>query len=293
MIAGCLTGWRQHGGDANGMPISRDFEARRTAVYDIVAAGRPMTVRQVFYQATVRGLIDKTEDGYNKIQWDLRQMRMNGDMPFEWIEDGTRSVHWLQTWTSPAEALHHAANTYHKNLWADADVFVEVWVEKDALTGVIAPVTEKYDVPLRPARGYASLSFLYDAASHIDNIDKPAFVYHLGDYDPSGVNAGETIDKTLRDLAPGADITFERLAVTPAQIRRWRLPSRPTKQSDTRAARFGSDVSVELDAIEPDQLRAIVREAIERHLSFDQYKRLKRAEERERKAIRKLVEDLA
>ena len=117
-----------------------------------------------------------------------------------------------------------------------------------------------YDVPLMVARGYASLSFLHSAAEYVNALDIPAYIYHLGDFDPSGVNAGEKIEETLRELAPDAEIYFERIAVTPEQIAEWDLPTRPTKASDTRSKNFG-EISVELDAIEPNQLRAIVQAA--------------------------------
>ena len=139
------------------------------------------------------------------------------------------------------------------------------------------------------ARGYASLSFLHTAAEAINELDVPAYIYHLGDYDPSGVNAGEKIEETLRELAPDAEIIFERIAVTPEQIEAWNLPTRPTKASDSRAKGFGSAISVELDAIAPDLLRAIVQEAIEDHLPAEQFAVLKAAEESERELITRLV----
>jgi hypothetical protein len=89
--------------------------------------------------------------------------------------------------------------------------------------------------------------------------------------------------------APGADIVFERITVTEEQITDWDLPTRPTKASGTRAKAFGSILSVELDAIEPNQLRALVQEAIERHLPPDQFEVLKAAEESEREIIAHLV----
>jgi hypothetical protein len=146
-----------------------------------------------------------------------------------------------------------------------------------------------FDVPLMVARGYASLSFLYNAAEAINELNIPAHIYHLGDFDPSGVNAGEKIEETLRELAPDAEIYFERIAVTPEQIADWDLPTRPTKKSDTRAKRFDSDLSVELDAIPPDRMRALVEEAINRHLPQDQFEVLKAAEESEREIISRLV----
>jgi hypothetical protein len=186
-------------------------------------------------------------------------------------------------------ALKDTAALYRKNLWDDADCYVEIWLEKDALAGVVVPITDLNDVPLMVARGYSSLSFLYSAAEQIDELEVPTFIYHLGDYDPSGVNAAEKIEETLREMAPAAEIHFERLAVTPAQIRQWTLPTRPTKTTDSRAKRFGSDISVELDAIEPNRLREIVRDAIERHLPPEELAVLKAAEQSEREVIQNLI----
>jgi hypothetical protein len=261
---------------------------RREELYRIVKRMHPMSVRQVYYQATVHGIVEKTEGGYNKIQTDLVAMPRSGELPYGWLADSTRWQRKPETFKSIQHALNETARFYRKSLWHDADVYTEVWLEKDALSGVIYPVTAEYDVPLMVARGYASLSFLHSAAEYIDELDVPTFIYHLGDFDPSGVNAGEKIEETLRELAPTADITFQRIAVTPAQIEAWRLPTRPTKTSDTRSKGFG-DISVGLDAIEPDRLRALVRETIEVHLPPEQLAILKTAEESERDILKAWV----
>jgi hypothetical protein len=240
-----------------------EVESRREGLYKIVRAQRPMSVRQVFYQATVQNLVEKTEAGYTKVQTDLVLMRRNGAMPYGWLVDSTRWQRAPNTFSSIEDALKETARLYRKSLWDNAERYVEIWLEKDALSGVVYPVTSLYDVPLMVARGYASLSFLHSAAEYISTLEVPAFIYHLGDFDPSGVNAGEKIEETLRELAPEAQIHFERLAVTPNQIEHWGLPTRPTKQTDSRAKNFG-DISVELDAIPPDMLRKLVESAINR-----------------------------
>jgi hypothetical protein len=265
-----------------------EVETRRSALFDIVAEMRPMTVRQVFYQGTVRGVVEKTEAGYAKVQTDLVKMRRAGELPYGWLADNTRWQRKPRTFDSVEDALNETARLYRKALWTDADAYVEIWLEKDALAGVILPVTVQYDVPLMVARGYASLSFLHSAAEYINEQPVPTFIYHLGDYDPSGVNAGEKIEETLRELAPDAEIWFERLAVKPSQIYEWNLPTRPTKQSDSRSKNFG-DISVEIDAIAPNDLRAIVEDAIQRHLSPKQFEVLKAAEESERQIIASFV----
>ena len=250
-----------------------------------------MTVRQVFYQATFRGVVEKNEAGYGKVKKDLADMRRAGAMPYSWLADNTRWMRKSTTFGGIREALADTARLYRKSLWRNASTYVEVWLEKDALAGVVVPVTDLYDVPLMVARGYASLTFLHSAAAQIAELDVPAYIYHLGDFDPSGVNAGEKIEQTLRELAPGAEIHFGRLAVLPQQITDWRLPTRPTKTTDSRAKGFG-DISVELDAIHPDRLRYLVQAALEQHLPAHELRTLKIAEESERGFFLRLVDSL-
>ncbi|MDX0001578.1 hypothetical protein GOC35_10195 [Sinorhizobium meliloti] len=257
-----------------------EMAALKAALFEIIAIQRPMTVRQVFYQATVHGLVEKTEQAYGRIQWTLAQMHKDGDLPYSWLTDSSRSVYRIESFETPHAAIRATARFYRKSLWAEAEVRVEIWCEKDALSGVILPITDGYDVGLYVARGFASLSYLHAAAEEIADADKPTIIYHLRDHDPSGVMAAAKIEETLRDLAPEAEIRFERLAVTEYQIRRWNLPARPTKKSSHDRGWRGE--SVELDAIPPDQLREIVRAAIEEHLPRDQFKVLKIAEESER-----------
>lgn len=157
--------------------------------------------------------------------------------------------------------------------------------------GTVYPVTEEYDVPLMSARGYSSLSFLWGAAEYLRELEVPAYLYHFGDYDPSGQNAALKIEETLREMAPNAEIHFERVAVTPEQIHAWNLPTRPTKKSDTRSAKFGSDISVELDAIPAPMLRQLVRDCIERHISQEALEVMRAAEESERRNLMALAED--
>ena len=116
----------------------------------------------------------------------------------------------------------------------------------------------------------------------------PVFIYHLGDFDRSGVNAGEKIEETLMEMASDADIKFERVAVTAGQINAWHLPSRPTKTSDSRSKGFG-EIPVELDAIEPSRLRDLVEAVIQRHLPPAELVALKAAEDSECALIAGLV----
>ena len=153
------------------------------------------------------------------------------------------------TFTGIEACLKSTAKFYRRDLWAAMPVYVEVWCEKDALAGVLMEETEPYDVPLMVARGYSSHHASSTAPPMaIQAKGKPAYIYHFGDLDPTGVDAARDIEAKLRRYAPDAEIHFERPAVTRAQVEEWDLPSRPTKLTDTRAKKFVG-TSVELDAI--------------------------------------------
>jgi hypothetical protein len=212
-------------------------------------------------------------------------MRRAGQMPFSWLADMTRWQRRPRAYSGIAHALAETAKFYRRRLWDDADAYVEIWVEKDALTGVIYPVTSEYDVPLMSAKGYPSLSFLHSAAEAMAAEERPCFIYQFGDHDPSGVDAARAIEQSLREMAPHAEIHFERRAVTPAQIDAWRLPSRPTKTSDPRSKNWTGGASVELDAIDPEILRRLVRDCIEQHVDRRKLETVFVAERSEREQL--------
>jgi hypothetical protein len=194
-----------------------------------------------------------------------------------------------RTFSSVSDALKRTAELYRRALWDEQKVYVEVWLEKDALAGVLYPITSEWDVPLMVTRGYPSLSFLYEAAEQIGETDKQTFIYYLGDHDPSGVNIPKVVERDLREMAPDADIMFERLAVNLEQIRQLNLPTRPTKTSDSRAKSFKGE-SVEVDAIPPATLRSLVNAAIVKHIDKRALKILQVAEESERGLLTSIAE---
>lgn len=257
----------------------------REAILDVLSKDQPMTVRQVFYRLTSRGVIEKTEAEYKGTVGRLTvEMRRAGEIPFGWIADNTRWMRKPRTHSSLANALSLTAETYRRAVWDNQNAYVEIWLEKDALAGVLYEVTAPWDVPLMVTRGFPSLTYLHDAAESIQHLGKPAFLYYLGDHDPSGLDITRVVEKGIREFAPGADVTFERVAVTPAQIVELGLPTRPTKMMDSRSKGFEGE-SVEVDAIEPKKLRRIVEECIYQHIDDDAYDRLMDIEEAERTTL--------
>jgi hypothetical protein len=257
----------------------------RDAIRDLLEKDHPQTVRQVFYALTVKGLIAKAEGEYQQTVIRLLvDMRESGEIPFDWIADNRRWMRKPSTFSNLESCLESTAKLYRRNLRVSMPVYVEVWCEKDALAGVIMEETSTFDVPLMVAKGYSSISFLHNSAMAIQAKDKPTFIYHVGDLDPSGVDAARDIEAKLRRYAPDADIKFERIGVTRSQVEEWNLPTRPTKQKDPRAKKFKGE-SVELDAIPANKLRSLVKGCIEKHVDQEQLKVLRVAEQSERETL--------
>ena len=268
-----------------------DLRALRAWLLTIIAEIRPATVRQVFYQATVRGLIEKTEAGYKLICRELTFMRRNGLLPFDWIADNTRWQRKPRTYASLEAMLRFTKQTYRRALWNDQDVYVEVWLEKEALAGVLIEITRQYDVPLMVTKGYPSLSFLHSAAAQIAAQRKPAYLYYFGDRDPSGVDIDRFVKQELRKYAPRSEIHFSRVAVLLYQIEQLNLPTRPTKRTDSRAGKFNGQ-SVEVDAIHPATLREMCEDCILGHVDDEALAATQRVEEAERGTLDKIIANL-
>jgi hypothetical protein len=261
------------------------------ALIDIVRRYRPITVRGAFYRAEVEipHIVSKDENGYNMVQKRLVKLRKLGLVQYSWITDGTRWRHGHTRYTNLAAFQVEAASLYRKDYWAHSDVYVEIWIEKDALAGVIAPVViDEWGLDLMVARGFSSLTYLYEAGQFLGQLDKEIHVYVLSDFDPSGKCAAQKVEDGLREYAPDADLHVHELAVTLDQIRDWDLPTRPTKLTDSRARKFVEKYgmeSVELDAIPPDQFRRLVGDAIESHADHRVIGMMKEVEQAEREQI--------
>ena len=207
------------------------IQSLRKAMFRLIKKEKPMTVRQVFYRLVAMAIIAKTEAEYRQaVVRLLGLMRREGELPFSWLTDATRWQRKPRTCSSLSGMLERTARTYRHALWDNQDVYVEVWLEKEALAGVVYAVTAEWDVPLMVTRGYPSLSYLHGAAEDLEAQCRPCFLYYLGDHDPSGVDISRKVECDLREFAPDAEIYFERIAVTPEQIEDWDLPTRPTKK---------------------------------------------------------------
>jgi hypothetical protein len=261
----------------------------RKAIYQAAEEEHPLTIRRLFYKLESDGVVPKTEAAYKSTICRLTAiMRREGELPFDWLTDNTRWRMKPPSYASLTDALEHCQSSYRRAVWANQDAYVEVWTEKDAISSILYDVTSKWDVPLMTARGYSSLSFLYSVAQDIKAIGKPAYLYLFGDHDPSGKDARRCIEKTIREYAPQADVHFELVAVTVEQIKKWHLPTRPTKKTDSRAKTFKGK-SVEVDAISSTRLRELCEACIVQHIDSSALDRMQRVEDAERDTLATIV----
>jgi hypothetical protein len=264
----------------------REMELLREIIEHVVSSDHPMTVRQVFYRLVSLGAIEKSEASYRSVVVRLlTKMRLEGQLPWAWITDGTRWMHKSVRYGSVEEALEATRRHYRRDYWRELDHYVEVWLEKDALAGVLYQVTDEWGVPLMVTRGFASLSYVHNAAETIARVRKPTFIYYFGDYDPSGVEIDRNLERRLREFAPHSRIAFERVAVRREQIDELQLPTRPTKRAANHGHGLHEGESVEVDAIPPATLLAMVRGAIERHVDPARVAVLEAAEASERELL--------
>jgi hypothetical protein len=192
-----------------------------------------------------------------------------------------------RSYDSIEDALAETARTYRRNLWRDNDDYVEIWVEKDALAGVIYPVTQQYDVLLMVARGFSSETFAYEAVAARGDDERDYWVYYFGDFDRSGRDAANSLKEKLERFAEDRPfhVILHQMAVTQRQISQFRLPTRPHKRESAADRAWPYDYACELDALPPDTLRELVQAAIEPHLPSEQLEILKIAEASERKLL--------
>ena len=275
-----------------GRRTKAEIEALREALYEIVAENEPVTVRGVFYLAETAGLVPKDDaKGYRPVQRELLKMRRDGVIPWGWITDGSRSRFGYRRYGGLDSYARQVAANYRRDYWHDSAEYVEVWIEKEALRGVISPVVlDEFGLDLYVTKGQPSVSYLYDAAEDIIIDRRPTYVYVLADWDPGGLRIFDRIKQELTDfVGDAAELHVRRLALTPYQVGLYNLPTRPGKEKDPNAAEFRrryGDRCVELDALPPNTMRGLVREKLESHMDPETLRGLKLAEKHEREGLR-------
>jgi len=260
------------------------------------AQGYELTLRQLYYQFVARGLIPNNQRQYKRLGTIISAARLAGLLDWLSIVDRLRAAKGTHHWQTPSSIIDASAASYNIDTRADQDTYLEAWIEKDALAGVMARPCEAADVPHFACRGYVSQSALWGAAQRIiaEGVDKGRFavVLHLGDHDPSGIDMTRDIQDRLNTF--GADVTVERLALNMDQVEEYDPPPNPAKLTDSRCAGYVAvhgGQSWELDALEPTVIHDVVARAIARHTSRNRQAVLREKQEAERSLLQALADN--
>lgn len=251
-----------------------------------------LTLRGLHYLLVSRGMTNSLRH-YKRVVSAMIEARRDGVVSYYTFSDHDRSVLGNTPYkatdidSSVEEAKEQITlwmTGYYKNKWENQDDYVEVWIEKKALQGVFQSVCKTHRVALAPCKGYPSLTFLNDAKDRFveaTSQGKNCVILYFGDYDASGENIPETIQKNLNEL--GAEVTVERRALMEEQVVEWGLPPAPTKEGDSRGKTWEGLGQVELDAVKPSKIQELCNDAIEDHFDSSKYNALKDQEADERR----------
>ena len=271
------------------------IEQANSIIEEYQARGFTLTLRQLYYQFVSRDIIPNKQSEYKRLGSVINDARLAGLIDWSAIEDRTRNVRTISTWDDPAQIVEAVAKQYKEDLWESQDFRPEVWIEKDALVGVIEPVCQRFQVPYFACRGYTSQSESYAAGKRFEEVavrGQTPVVLHLGDHDPSGIDMTRDNADRLTMFAR-EDVDVRRLALNMDQITRYRPPPNPAKETDSRAesyiAKFGAK-SWELDALDPTVIDRLIADEIESLIDEDRWNAAM-SREQERRATLKTASE--
>jgi hypothetical protein len=227
------------------------------------------------------------------MQTALVDARKEGFIPWEWIEDRLRRPREVSMYRDLSDFLGIVAYSYRREVWSTQPSYLEVWLEKDALSGIFQDELDRCGVTLNVGRGYDGWDSIHHAAERYRwhrVRDRPVTILYFGDFDPSGEDMVRSLGERLAFFQCRPEIV--KCALLPEDITRYQLPPDFTKQTDTRRAAFVAkygDVAVELDALPVEVLRVRLVEAVEGTMDMDALRHVREREAEDNRALQALL----
>lgn len=260
---------------------------------DYLGQGLRLTLRQLYYVLVTQNVIPNSVESYKALGSLVSDARLAGMMDWDAIEDRGRRPTIQLEFRDLQHRIDLTIANYRLERWKGQNNYVELWVEKDALAGVLAPLAEEHHVTMMVNKGYSSQSALYSSSKRFleaSDEGKDLILFYLGDHDPSGEDMVRDIQTRLGMF--GAELEVRKLALTMSQIKQYKPPPNPTKLTDSRAAayveKFGNS-SWEVDALPPQRLAQIIRDEFEDVIDMELMDEIKEQEEQDKKELLKAV----
>ena len=268
-------------------------------IAEYTAAGYILTLRQLYYQCVSRDIIPNKQSEYKRLGSIVNDGRLAGLIDWSMLEDRTRNVKSISHWDSPEEIIRAVASQYAIDKWEDQDVRPEIWIEKDALVGVVERICNELDVSYFSCRGYTSQSEMWGAAQRFikhARSGQGTHIIHLGDHDPSGIDMSRDIEDRIRMFMAHHGFAshyfeFTRIALNRDQIDLYNPPPNPAKSTDSRFQGYmdiHGDESWELDALEPQVLSGLIRAKVDELRDDATYAEKQEQEDHEKEQLGKI-----
>ena len=261
-------------------------------ITEYLASGLRLTLSQLYYQLVTKNIITNEEKSYKHLSSLISDARLAGLVDWDAIEDRIRQPRIQSEFANLSELIESALQAYRLPRWRGQDYYAELWVEKDALAGVLTPLGQEFHVTLMVNRGYSSQSAMYESAQRFLGQEGMPLLFYLGDHDPSGNDMVRDIRDRLKIFGV-SDIEVKKIALTMDQIEQYNPPPNPAKIKDPRAAAYieehGSS-SWEVDALPPEVLNELIRGAFNEIIDTEKMNEIIEAEESDKRRLREITE---
>ena len=265
------------------------LEVINKIIEEYAEEGYTLTLRQLYYQLVSRDMIPNQDKEYDKLSRLLVKGRMAGIVDWDAIEDRLRVPYIPYSVEGIEDAIQDTIDQYRLDRMDDQDVYIELWVEKDALSGVLKRITKHYHIRLMVNRGYSSCSAMHDAYNRLrvqTRSGKKTHILYLGDHDPSGLDMIRDVKDRLNEF--GVYPKVKQIGLTMGQIKKYNPPTNPAKITDPRAkwylAEYG-DKSWEVDALNPKILHELVKKNVEKLIDIDLFNEKIKQEDKDKEKL--------
>ncbi len=205
----------------------------------------------------------------------LTRGRFEGYIEQESLDDQTRPVQTFAVWRSPAQLVREHLDGFLKSYWRDPmqsqPDYVEIHCEKNTVFPSCKRAAQDYAIPVSSGRGFASVPCRREMLKRWKVSGKERLVILFAtDLDPEGWQIPHSFARSLIDDfgVPESKIVAHRVALNQEHVERFGLPTKlNAKESSANYKTFveetGSKHAYELEALPPDALEELIRDAIE------------------------------
>ena len=270
------------------------FDQAQKILDEYANQGYKITLRQLYYELVSKNVIANKQKEYNNLGTLINDARYYGYVDWEIMEDNVRTLNYSGFYAGIADLIENSIGSYVLDRWQKQDYYVEVWVEKDALSSFIKRVTNQYQIPLMVNRGYSSATAMYKSSKRFNRKSyqdrKKCVILYLGDHDPSGLNMIEDIENRLGTF--GCSVEIVHVALTMDQIEQYSPSPNPAKVTDSRSRgyirKFGNK-SWEIEALKPTTLIELVESNIKKYLDEDKFQEIIDKENDDKERLKDMV----